>query len=141
MSSILLTTFVIVGAILSVITLHSCWLASKNKSILTWVYPVVAMLVIIFGIKSVIEIQGYPIEAKPTGEWEYIIHSMEGERAAIILKENHELRTYIFKPTQKEKEAMEEAKKARDKGKRIRMKMDSIIPEMELIRLDEENPK
>ena len=70
-----------------------------------------------------------------------MVHAMEGPEAIVTLKEGHEVRVYRFVPSQKEQSAMEKAQEAKDKGQRPTLKIDQPLPEMELIRLDQENPK
>ena len=141
MVNFLLTTFVIMGLVLAFISFHTSWILAKRKLSVTWIYPIVVLLTIVFATKGVIDIQGYPIPSKPEGKWEYMIHAMEGPEAVVTLKEGNEIRVYRFVPSDKEKSAMEKAKKAKDKGKRPTLKIDQPLPEMELIRLDQENPK
>ena len=142
MSSFILTSFVVMGVVLSVITLHSAWLLTKAKNtVVTWIYPAVVVVVFTLAVMGVQEIQGYPIDAKPTGEWEYLTHYEEGVSVLVLLKERGESRTYRFIPTQEEKKAMEQAKEAKDKGARPQLQIDAPLPKMELIRLDEEHPK
>ena len=140
MVDFILTTFVVCGAVLSVITLHSCWIAAKTKTVLSWIYPIVVLLAIAFATKGVIDIQGYPINGKPTGDWEYLTHTMDGP-AAVVTTKQKEIRVYRFVPTEQEKDKMGQAEKAKDQGKRPRLNTDLPNPTMELIRLDEENPK
>lgn len=99
--NLILTSFVICGAVLSVITLHSCWI--HRKTVLTWIYPVVAMLAIMFAAHGVEEIQGFPLNAKPNVEFEYLTHYEEGESVLVLLKISGETKTYRFVPSKEEK--------------------------------------
>ena len=142
MQEFLLSSFIILGALLSVIALHSAWLLAKSrKTVVTWIYPIVVALAIMLGAKGVVDIQGYPVNGKPTGEWEYLTHAEEGASVLVIVVEDNEARTYRFVPTQKEKEKMQEGGQAKDKGQRPMMTFDGDIPQMRLVRLDEEHPK
>lgn len=141
MSDLILTSFIVMGGLLSVIAFHSAWLLAKRKTVVTWIYPVVVVACVILATRGVVEIQGYPINDKPTGQWEYLTHYEEGASVLVLLKEDGEARAYRFVPTQEEKKKMADAKKAKDKGQRPMLKVDQPIPEMELVRIDLENPK
>ena len=142
MSNLILTSFVVMATIAAFITLHSAFtLASVKRSVVTWIYPVIAAVAIVLAAKGVIEIQGYPINAKPAGQWEYLTHYDEGVSVLVLVKESGEARAYRFVPSSQEKKEMQKAKEAKDKGKRPLLQMDNPIPKMELIRLDQEFPK
>ena len=142
MSELILTSFVIMGVALSIIAFHSAWMLTKAKNtVVTWIYPAIVVIVFTLSVMGVKEIQGYPINAKPTGQWEYLTHYEEGASVLVLLKEKGEARAYRFVPTSEEKKKMADAKKAKDKGQRPMLKVDQPIPEMELVRIDLENPK
>ena len=142
MSSLILTTFIVLGSVLCAIAFHSAWLLTKHtKSVVTWIYPVMVVLIAVMSWKGVVDIQGYPINAKPKGNWEYLTHYDEGGPVLVIVKENNESKTYRFVPTEKEKKALEQGKEAKDKGQRLDINIDGPLPKMELIRIDQENPK
>lgn len=141
MASIILSTFVIIGGALALVALHSSWLLTRNtRTVLTWIYPVLVMSLTILASTGVRDIQGYPIDAKPTGDWEYLTHYMEGGSALVLVKVK-EARAYRFVPSEKEKKMMSEGTKAVKKGKRPKMNFDTPTPLMELVRLDEIAPK
>jgi len=141
MVDIILTTFVVSGVLLALIAFHSCWmLAGRSK--LTWLYPVMVIIVTIVAINGVIEIQGYPVDGRPEVKVEYVGHALDGDIAILIAKHKGEVRTYKFKPTQEEKDAMKASGDQQAKGKKTRLTLDEgAKPEMELIRMDRESPK
>ena len=141
MSEFILTTFVVMGGALALVALHSSWLLTRKiRHYATWVYPVVVVVTVIFASSGVRDIQGYPLNEKPVGDWEYLTHHMEGAAAVVTLKQK-EVRVHRFVPTEKEKSAMAAAKEAKDRGQRTRLNTDQPLPEMELIRIDQESPK
>lgn len=143
MSSYFTTAFVGIGAVLAFIVLHSAYALTdaKGHTVVKWIYPIVAMILIVFAVDTVRSIQGYAIEATPIGEYEYIVHEMEGESALLLVEENGTPRFYRFIPTEEQKQGLEKAKEGKEKGQKMQIKITEHSTEAELIRIDQLYPK
>ena len=90
------------------------------------------------------EVLDFNLYLSPYDVWTGAVIDPDGDDAgpaAVVTTKQKEIRVYRFVPTEQEKDKMGQAEKAKDQGKRPRLNTDLPNPTMELIRLDEENPK
>ena len=140
---VILSVFVIIGAIVGIISLHSSFLlARKHRGIVTWVYPIVVVIAIIIATKGVESIQGYPVNHRPDVKFEYIGHVVYDGSAVVTVRVDTGIRVYRWMPTEEEQEKLEEAEDAKKKGQTHMLRMiEGDEPEVELVRLDQLDPK
>ena len=140
---VILNTFVIIGAIVGFIALHSSFLLAKTKSnIVTWVYPIIIVGAIMVTTKGVIDIQGYPINDRPSVEFEYLGHVEEDGQVIVVVRIDSTSRVYRWNPTEEEKKALQQGADGKEKGKGMSMRMlPGETPVVEPIRLDQLAPK
>lgn len=107
----------------SVIGLHTVFLLARFKTatVIRATYPIIFTLCVLFGAKTYVDIQGYPVRTVPEGEWEYIHHELRGQDIVLWLQvEDNRDRMYVIPYSDKNKERLEGAAKEKQEGKRVR---------------------
>lgn len=138
-----LNAFTVMGAVFAVIALHSAFALSttEGNTLIKWLYPPLAGVLIAFCVHSVVEIQGYSIKERPIGDYVYVVHAIEGDRALLLVKEGNATRFYEFTVTEADRQALGDAKEGSEEGRKIKLKITDNETDSELIRLDQEFPK
>lgn len=140
---VVLSLFVILGAVVGVVSFHCTFLLAKsNRGVVSWIYPIVILIAIIMATKGVESIQGFPIEGRPEVKFEYIGHVDDGTAAIVTVRIQNKIKTHRWIPTQEEKEQMKQASDGTAKGLTYQMQMrEGQEPNVELVRLDQLAPK
>ena len=120
----LLSIITTVAVVLGVVSLHTQFILADSKSseFIKFVYPIVVTACIILGFSSLYSYQGYAT-TNVGKDWEYLAHTVEGNKAWIIVKDKqNDKRMLRITVSEEDKEKLEQAGKASEQGKRMKFK-------------------
>lgn len=140
--------------IASLIGLHTLFLLARAQIsiIIKVAYPILYTICIILAIHTFVNIRGYALPEPPKGEFDYVHYEQAGDIIVLWVYEKNTKkdRLHHIPNTEQNREKLEQAKEAKEKGKKVTLEvkktngdndMDYDVQEVDTADVEKTDPK